>query len=603
MDQGASVEVMFEHCFENLSPAIRLRLRGTLMDLVGFARSVVKPLSKIELEVVFDDRGLFRTVMINFTVVRAPSPYNVIFRRTGLRSLRAVSLTIHSMVKFPNPRGIATLVTRSAIIFECRRVDLTEHTLANPTYPDQLATIGGNLSKQCKNQLRMLLKKSMDVFAWEPADMMGIPRRIIEHSLNVNPSVEPVAQTRRVLASDRTQVVSKEVEEWVNAGIVRPVRYPTWISNPVLVKKSDGSWMMCIDFKNINSACPKDYYPLPDIDEKIESVVGFRYKCFLDAYKGYHQVQMAQDDEEKTAFYTDQGTYCYTKMPFGLKNAGATYQRLVDTAFQSQIGRNLEAYVDDMVIKSNDEKVLIEDIQQEMEKGGEVELEDSLKRSDNIPVRVVSAPLPHLGSATSGFAGKPGAKDVRCCLDPLDTLARSTLARDSEYDQIPEDDFATASRGEEIDLTFFPLSPGPYVIPYSFDGESYPPFTKQQWDGPHLPENNILCKETFRDPNVFRKALDHTITPVELRRTESLLPLDLLNRVNVLSALLVSHGMELNTRYTNLVKSMAHTKEKLKHKSGYVKELRSEVTTLDKKLEGALKDYSALDQENKELRS
>lgn len=115
--------------------------------------------------------------------------------------------------------------------------------------------------------------------------------------------------------------------------MVRPVKYPTWISNPVLVKKADGSWRMCVDFKNINSACPKDYYPLPEIDWKIESVMGYKYKCFLDAYKGYHQVQMAKDDEEKTAFYTDQGTYCYTKMPFGLKNAGATYQRLVDMAF------------------------------------------------------------------------------------------------------------------------------------------------------------------------------------------------------------------------------------------------------------------------------
>ncbi|GKB79988.1 reverse transcriptase domain-containing protein [Tanacetum coccineum] len=119
---------------------------------------------------------------------------------------------------------------------------------------------------------------------------------------------------------------------------------------------------MCIDLKNVNSARPKDYYPLPDIDGKIESVLGFQYKCFLDAYKGYHQAQMAQDDEEKTAFYTDRGTYCYTKMPFRLKNVGATYQRLVDTAFQTQIGRNLEAYVDDMVIKNNDEKVLTEDI-------------------------------------------------------------------------------------------------------------------------------------------------------------------------------------------------------------------------------------------------
>ncbi|GJY88583.1 hypothetical protein Tco_0503211 [Tanacetum coccineum] len=204
-------------------------------------------------------------------------------------------------------------------------VDLTEHTLINPAYPDQLVTIGGNLSEECKSQLRILLKKSMDVFAWELTDMIGVPKRIIEHSLNVNPSIEPVAQNRRVLASDRTQVVIKEVEEWVNAGIIRSVKYPTWIANPVLVKKADGSWRMCIDFKNLNLACPKDYYPFLDIDGKIKSVVGFRYKCFLDAYKGYHQVQMAQDDEEKTTFYTDRGMYCYTKMPFGLKNTGATY--------------------------------------------------------------------------------------------------------------------------------------------------------------------------------------------------------------------------------------------------------------------------------------
>ncbi|GKE64731.1 hypothetical protein Tco_1518892 [Tanacetum coccineum] len=198
------------------------------MDLVGFAGDVVKPLGKIELEVVFGGGGLFRTVMINFTVVRAPSPYNVIFGRTGLRSIRAVSSTIHSMVKFPTPRGIATLITQATIIFECRRlekkqmvekevnrnvhreeevperVDLTEQTLVNPAYPDQLVTIGGNLSEGCKSQLKTLLKKSMDVFAWEPADIKGIPRRIIEHSLNVNPSVDPVAHKRRVLASDRT---------------------------------------------------------------------------------------------------------------------------------------------------------------------------------------------------------------------------------------------------------------------------------------------------------------------------------------------------------------------------------------------------------------
>ncbi|GJU18188.1 reverse transcriptase domain-containing protein [Tanacetum coccineum] len=199
--------------------------------------------------------------------------------------------------------------------------------------------------------------------AWGNAsDMTGVPKRIIKHSLNANPSVKPISQKRRVFCSERSQVVTQKVAEWLKAGIVRPVKYPTWISNPILVKKGDGSWRMCIDFKNINAACPKDYYPLPEIDSKIESVMGFPLKCFLDAYKGYHQVQMAEEDEEKTAFYTDQGTYCYTKMPFGLKNAGATYQRLVDEAFQSHIGQNLEVYVDDMVVKSKSEKEMLADI-------------------------------------------------------------------------------------------------------------------------------------------------------------------------------------------------------------------------------------------------
>ncbi|GKE87488.1 reverse transcriptase domain-containing protein [Tanacetum coccineum] len=88
------------------------------------------------------------------------------------------------------------------------------------------------------------------------------------------------------------------------------------------------SWRMCVDFTDLNKACPQDCYPLPEIDWKVESLCGYPFKCFLDAYKGYHQIQMDKDDEEKTAFHTSQGVYCYTKMPFGLKNAGATYQRL-----------------------------------------------------------------------------------------------------------------------------------------------------------------------------------------------------------------------------------------------------------------------------------
>nr|GEV90991.1 reverse transcriptase domain-containing protein [Tanacetum cinerariifolium] len=123
-------------------------------------------------------------------------------------------------------------------------------------------------------------------------------------------------------------------------------------------------WRMCVNFKDLNKACLKDGYPLSEVDWKVESLCGYPFKYFLDAYKGYHQIKMAEDDEEKTVFITSQEIFCYSKMPFGLKYAGASYQRLVDKAFQKQIGRNLKVYVDDLVIKSRTEKEVIRDIEE-----------------------------------------------------------------------------------------------------------------------------------------------------------------------------------------------------------------------------------------------
>ncbi|GJS00609.1 reverse transcriptase domain-containing protein [Tanacetum coccineum] len=121
---------------------------------------------------------------------------------------------------------------------------------------------------------------------------------------------------------------------------------------------------MLSDFKDLNKACPKDGYSLPQIEWNVESLCGFPFKCFLDAYKGYHQIQMAKEDEEKKAFITSQGIFCYTKIPFGQRNAGATYQRLVDKAFHKQISRNLKVYVDDLVIKSRKEDEIVRDIEE-----------------------------------------------------------------------------------------------------------------------------------------------------------------------------------------------------------------------------------------------
>ncbi|GKE47893.1 reverse transcriptase domain-containing protein, partial [Tanacetum coccineum] len=163
-------------------------------------------------------------------------------------------------------------------------------------------------------------------------------------------------------APERAKAIQAEVHKLIEAGIIREVYYHDWLSNPVMVKKYDSSWRMCVDFTVLNKACPQDCYPLPEIDWKVKSLYGYPFKCFLDAYKGYHQIQMAESDEEKTAFHTSQGVYCYTKMPFGLKNAGAIFQRLVDKDFNSQVGQNVEVYVDDLVIKSYIEAEMLRDV-------------------------------------------------------------------------------------------------------------------------------------------------------------------------------------------------------------------------------------------------
>ena len=120
----------------------------------------------------------------------------------------------------------------------------------------------------------------------------------------------------------------------------------------VMVKKSNGKWRMCVDFTNLNRACPKDSYPLPRIDTLVDSTARHELLNFMDAFSGYNQIKMNEEDQEKTSFVTSQGLVCYKVMSFGLNNAGATYQRLMNKMFAHQIGRNVQVYVDDMLVKS-----------------------------------------------------------------------------------------------------------------------------------------------------------------------------------------------------------------------------------------------------------
>jgi len=166
--------------------------------------------------------------------------------------------------------------------------------------------------------------------------------------------VRPVRQRRRKFNKERCLVVKEETQKLLSAGHIREIQYPEWLANIVLVKKANGKWRMCVDFTDLNKACPKDSYPLPNIDALVDSASGYKMLSFLDAFSGYNQIKMHPRDKSKMAFMTETCSYCYKVMPFGLKNAGATYQRLMYKVLAPMLGRNVQAYVDDMVVTSHE---------------------------------------------------------------------------------------------------------------------------------------------------------------------------------------------------------------------------------------------------------
>ena len=147
------------------------------------------------------------------------------------------------------------------------------------------------------------------------------------------------------------------------AGAIKEVFYPEWLANTVVVKKKSGKWRVCVDFTDLNNACPKDPFPMPHIDQLVDATVGHPWMSFLDAFQGYHQILQAPEDQEKTAFVTPTENYHYKVMPFGLKNAGSTYQRMMTKMFKSQLGKNIEVYIDDMVVKRNEVSDHVDDLE------------------------------------------------------------------------------------------------------------------------------------------------------------------------------------------------------------------------------------------------
>ena len=143
--------------------------------------------------------------------------------------------------------------------------------------PERTTKIGADLPPKMKESLVQFLKENKDVFAWSHEDMPGIDPSIISHKLNVNPSLHPIKQKRRVFAPERNNAIMEEVDKLLAPNFIREVFYPDWLANVVMVKKNTEKWRMCVDFTDLNKACPKDNFPLPRIDQLVDSTAGHNY--------------------------------------------------------------------------------------------------------------------------------------------------------------------------------------------------------------------------------------------------------------------------------------------------------------------------------------
>jgi ribonuclease HI len=228
----------------------------------------------------------------------------------------------------------------------------------------QRVLLGSQLSNEQEKPLLRFLFNNKDVFAWTANDLCGVNRDIIEHSLNVDPSFRPRKQRLRKMSEYKAEGARNEVKRLLSAGVIREVIYREWLANIVMVKKANGKWRMCIDFTDLNKACPKDEFPLPRIDSLVDAAASSELMSLLDCYSGYHQIWMKKEGEPKTSFITPSGTYYYLRMHERLKNAGGSFSRMTAKVLHSQIGRNVLTYVDDIIVKSMKQENHIADLQE-----------------------------------------------------------------------------------------------------------------------------------------------------------------------------------------------------------------------------------------------
>nr|AAQ56486.1 putative polyprotein [Oryza sativa Japonica Group] len=333
-----------------------LALTQASASLRGFGGESVQVLGQAQLLVAFGTGKNRREEKIMFDVVDIPYNYNAIFGCATFNKFEAISHHNYLKLKMPGPVGVIVvkglqpsaaskgdlaIINRAVHNVEAEPHDPAKHApkpaphgkvikiQIDDTDPTKLVSLGGDMGEEEVENILEVLKKNIDNFAWGPDEVGSVSTDLIMHHLAVMPDAKPRKQKLRKMSVDLQEAAKAEVQKLLKARVIQEIDHPEWLANPVLVRKSNDKYRMCVDFTNLNKAWPKDDFPLPRIDQLVDSTAGYELMSFLDAYSGYHQIHMNPADIPKTSFITPFGTFCHLRMPFGLRNAGATFARQV----------------------------------------------------------------------------------------------------------------------------------------------------------------------------------------------------------------------------------------------------------------------------------